>query len=89
MQDEHVVWDESIHKYVYADDYGNHGDLPRNWRKWSSERIQGWIVALEAADDDSVIQLISDMEDELDKREQEEDLSPQGDAREGERPYWA
>jgi hypothetical protein len=78
--DDGLVWDETQHKYVYADD---------NWRKWSTHVIEGFINVNQDVDDDEIMDLISDMEDELDKRAQEEEISPQWDAREGERPYWA
>lgn len=59
-----------------------------NWRAWSDKSIETWVVDHEDTTDESVMFLIEDMEDELDKRNQDRDLIPQWDAREGDRPAW-
>jgi len=63
-------------------------NAPKNWRKWDDSRIETWVVFHEDTEDDSVISLISDMEDELDKRLMESSDGLNWDAREGERPSW-
>jgi glycerol-3-phosphate dehydrogenase len=60
-----------------------------NWRTWSTHVIEGWINVNQDVDDEEIQYLIEDMEDELDKRVQEEEINPQWDAREGDRPSWA
>jgi hypothetical protein len=59
-----------------------------NWRTWSTHLIEGFITVNEDTEDDSVIFLIDDMEDELDKRLMESSDGLNWDAREGERPSW-
>jgi hypothetical protein len=78
--DDGLVWDETQHKYVYADE---------NWRKWSTHVIEGFINVNQDTESGEILALIEEMEEELGEREAEADNNPQWDAREGERPYWA
>lgn len=64
-------------------------ELPRNWRRWSTQRIEALIVDYNASQDESVESLIDELQDELDKRDEEEEYRTHWYAREGERPYWA
>jgi hypothetical protein len=62
--------------------------LPKNWRKWSDNRIERYLIANQDNLDDEVQVVMYDMQEELDDRDHERDLSPNWDAREGERPSW-